>query len=207
MHMPRITAAPMSSFSKRRLKCNHNLPVPMVPLVVVQSEVGVNFYVQQYLYQPLENAPPLPGFVKHAIVEHHAVTGMIGQPDYAAIAYKRDGQPQLLFAAESKTRYTLPIPPGTTTAEFWQDSATRGSIVDAVEQVFGYMLYNDLSYSLLTSGEAFVFMRRTGRSLQLADVRRTSNMPTPMAAIYYLMQRWAVPMYSACMIDGVSVCL
>ena len=60
------------------------------------------------------------------------------------------------------------------------------------------MRNNDVRHGLLTSGEVFVFMRREGNSLELADVRRTSTTPTPMAALYYLMHRWVARMYHAC---------
>ena len=58
-----------------------------------------------------------------------------------------------------------------------------------MDQVFGYMVQNGLRYSLLTTAETFVFMQREGRSLQVADVLRASDKPTPMAGIYYLLQR------------------
>lgn len=80
-------------------------------------------------------------------------------------------------------------PAGTTTAEAWQDVKPRSSVDDGLEQVYGYMLQNDLTYSMWTSGELFVFIQRDGRSLQVADVPRTGIQHTPMQGIYYLMQR------------------
>ena len=71
----------------------------------------------------------------------------------------------------------------------WRDPHLHKSIVDGVQQVFGYMVKNDLRYSLLTTGEQWVFMQRDGHSLQVADVQRTSKEPSPMAGIYYLMKR------------------
>lgn len=174
-----------------QLATNSNTTCPTwdVTLLVVQSEGDINVYLELYLYRPLENVPRLPGFAKHAFVRHHGVPDMLGQPDWAAVGYRPGSQPQLLFVAESKTCQTLPIPPETTTAAVWQDTTSRGSIADAVDHVFGYMLVNDLRYSLLTSGEVFVFMQRNGRSLQVADIHRSRDMLTPMAAVYYLMHR------------------
>ena len=88
---------------------------------------------------------------------------------------------------------TSSVPDGSTTAEAWQDPTLRKSISDGVTQLFGYMMANDMRYSLLTTGELFVFVQREGRSLRVADVHRTSRKPTPMAGIYYLMQ-WVMPM-------------
>ncbi|KAK9866711.1 hypothetical protein WJX84_010026 [Apatococcus fuscideae] len=120
----------------------------------VQDEASVNAYLCQYLYEPLENAFPLPGFTT---------------------CHQRD----------------------TWGAEAWQDPTLRKSISDGVTQLFGYMMANDMRYSLLTTGELFVFVQREGRSLRVADVHRTSRKPTPMAGIYYLMQ-WVMPMAAEC---------
>ena len=79
------------------------------------------------------------------------------------------------------------VPDGSTTAEAWQGPTSQKLIVGGMEQLFGYMKHNNLLYGLLTTGELFVFMQRQGNSLKVADVRRTSNQSTPMAAIYYLM--------------------
>lgn len=113
---------------------------------------------------------------------------MQGQPDFAALGYKRSVCPRLLFIAESKTRYTLPIPPGITTTELWHDPSRDAAFEQSVQQAYGYMVNNKLKYGMLTSGEVFVFMRRNRQRLELTDVHRTGTSPTPMAAIYYLMQ-------------------
>lgn len=166
-------------------------PDPNVNLMRVQNEGDVNAYLSQYLYWPLENAFPLPGFKRHVIRRSSGVLDMVGEPNYVATALNSAGQQHLLFVAESKTKMTFAPPAGSTTAEAWQDAKLRSSVDDGLEQVFGYMLHNDLTYSMLTSGELFVFIQRDGRSLQVADVPRTSNQPTPMQGIYYLMQRQA----------------
>lgn len=173
-------------------------------LIVAQSEADVNAYLQQYLYKPLEDAFPLSGFSSHRIKQKTAVFDMKGEPDFAATAIDLAGQERLLFAAETTTVMSFPVPYGTTTAEAWQDLERRSSITKAVGQAFGYLLSNDLIYGLLTSGERFVFIQRKGRSIQVADVYRTSREPTPMAAIIYLMQRWVVPM---CPLRSQSRCL
>ncbi len=178
----------------------------------MQSEASVNSYVLTYLYEPLENAFPLPGFTSHFIKAEAEVSGMVGgQPDFVATAFNSGGQERLLFVAESKTKESFSVPDGTTTAAAWQDPALRAGIVDAVDQVFGYMKNNDLRYSLLTTGETFVFMQRHGNSLSVADVQRTSSRPTPMQGIFLLMQRWVMPMYAlrrqCCFLPKQHICV
>ncbi|KAK9848927.1 hypothetical protein WJX84_005389 [Apatococcus fuscideae] len=140
-------------------------------LTVAQNEADVNRYVEQYLYQPLEGASPLPGFMEHSFKMQCEKSDIFGQPDFVATAFNSAGQQQLLLAAESKTKMSFSVPDGSSTADAWQDPLLRKSI-RGVEQVFGYMLQNGLHYSLLTTGELFVFMQRQGKSLQIADVHR-----------------------------------
>ncbi len=156
---------------------------------VAQSLAHLDLYVWRYLYQPLENAFPLPGFTRHKIKPQYTVSDLLGQPNFIATAFNSAGQEQLLFVAETTTKYTFSVPCGSTTAEAWQDPDLQSCIVDGVKQVYGYMLHNRLRYSMLTTGESFVFMQRIGTTLQLADVPCTSTNPTPMAGIHYLMQR------------------
>ncbi|KAK9822550.1 hypothetical protein WJX74_003839 [Apatococcus lobatus] len=163
---------------------------PNAMLTVAQNEADVNRYVEQYLYQPLEGASPLPGFMEHSFKMQCEKSDIFGQPDFVATAFNSAGQQQLLLAAESKTKMSFSVPDGSSTADAWQDPLLRKSI-RGVEQVFGYMLQNGLHYSLLTTGELFVFMQRQGKSLQIADVHRTSTKTTPMAGIYHLMLRGA----------------
>ncbi len=157
--------------------------------IAVQSEADVDAYVYQHLYQPLENAFPLPGFTHHEIQSHTQVQDMMGQPDFVATGLDITGCQRLLFAAESKTAMSFLVPGGMTTAQAWQDPGLRKGIAKGMGQVLGYMKHNDLTYSLLTTGDRFIFMQREGSSLQIADVLQASKQPTPMAAIYYLMQR------------------
>ncbi len=162
--------------------------------IVAQEEYLVDNYVDQYLYQPLKNPFPLPGFTRHEITRHEIeshlpVRNLLGEPDFVATALNLAGQQQLLFVAASKTRMTFFVPSGSTTAEAWQDPDLRSCVSDAVQQVYGYMLHNRLRYSMLTNGESFVFMQRIGTSLWLADVPCTSTNPTPMAGIHHLMQK------------------
>ncbi len=163
----------------------------------MQSEADVDAYVRTYLYQRLRNAFPLPGFTSHSIKAQAGVFGMVGgQPDFVATAWNSAGQERVLFVAESKTKESFSVPDGTTTTAAWQHPDLRAGIVDAVDQVFGYMKNDGLRYSLLTTGEMFVFMQRDGNTLMVADVQRTSSRPTPMQGILHLMQRWVMPTYA-----------
>lgn len=171
---------------------------PEVRLITAQDEASINAYLWQYLYEPLQDVFPLLGLTGHAIKGIHEVTGLIGQPDFVAIAIDSAGQSQLLFAAATKTKMAFSIPQGSTTARAWQESKLQEPARAALQQLFGYMTANHLRYSLLTTGEVFVFLQREGRSLQVADVHRTSTEPTPMAGLYYLMQRWVVSVYVDC---------
>ncbi len=121
-------------------------------LIAVQSEADVNMYVQ-HLYRPLENAFPLPGFTHHKIRRHTQVQDLIGQPDFVATGLDVTGCQRLLFAAESITEMSFLVPGGMSTAQAWQDPDLRKGIATGMGQVLGYMKNNNLTYSLLTTGE------------------------------------------------------
>ena len=156
----------------------------------MQKEQDVSSYALQYLLQPLEALPSPPSLSDHRFYHDCAVKGLKGgQPDFVLVDFSRLLGPTLLLVAEAKTRYTYPVGPETTAAELYSNPDTRKSVAESVEQAFGYMVNNKLHYSFIFTGEVVTCLKREGRTLLMADVRRDSVAPPALAAIYYLMHK------------------
>ncbi|KAK9793447.1 hypothetical protein WJX73_007141 [Symbiochloris irregularis] len=184
-------------------------PVKYDGRFVIQTDSDVSRYADQYLVQPLEALPSPPSLSGHQFYDSSGVKGLKGgQPDFVLVGFSRLFGPTLVLVATAKSRYTYPVDPQTTAAELYSNLDTRKAVAESVEQVFGYMLNNQLRYSFIFTGEVVTCLKREGRTLLMADVRRDSAAPPPLAAIYYLMHKGAespgllVKLYTAAKADA-----
>ena len=160
----------------------------------MQSEEDVRAYVQQHIWQPLEQCPTPEPFSEHKFWQPTTVGGLKGAPDWTALGYGAGSEPGLLLAIESKTRYSMPVPERTSLAGMYADKLTGPLIEDALHQLFSYMHANSLPYGVLVTGEVYAFLERQGSALRIADIhgeQSPADSVTLQMGIYFMLHKAA----------------